>query len=202
MHSFIKKMLKKKNGNASVELACIFPIILLVIMFTVDRFMFYDGATSMTSVSNEVVRYVVTPVAASGTEGLKEAREAATTLLAGKDGRFASSGLGWAQDNVNDKGSYWVGCTSGNCDQLTIELGKMNTKGEFITTPLADKNNNTWCNGNYIKMTVKARKTSLMPSYRNFKNLLVNGNMGKFYHEYTYTVINRVETSNECIFKP
>lgn len=175
-----KKFLKDENGNESVQLAVLFPIILLIVGFITDRFIQYEGVTAVSSAANEAIRYAV--VAEDEKEAEKIVKE---TLI----DRMDSSALGWCSSTGNDSCTKW-----GTNIAQTDDLGTFdNNKKIQLLINIDEKG---WCNGSYMKLGVRAHKSSIFPSYESFQNLVRNG--GPIYHQHTYIVTARIESNIKC----
>lgn len=187
--NIIKNFKNDKKGDLAVELAVLFPVILLVIAFVVNQFMYYDGITSLTTIANEASRY------AAVADDETAANENVKTLLSGNDGRLASSKLGWC-DGVSS-------CQAWNQDTGTgfeLDVGAMKSgifNNDTSTATLPNGEKTEWCNGNYVKLTIEAHKTSLLPSFEQFRKT-ITGKPTAWHHTYKYTVISKIENSTKC----
>lgn len=179
IHS-IRNLLIEEEGNESVELAVLFPIILLVVGFIMDRFIQYEGVTAVSSAANEAIRYSV--VAENKSEAQKVIKETLTD-------RMASSALGWCSGADNNTCRKWGPQISVTDDTSTFQSNK-----GMQTLIKIDKKG--WCNGSYITLGVRAHKSSIFPSYESFRNLIKNG--GPIYHQHTYIVTARIESNKKC----
>lgn len=175
----MKDFMIEEDGNESVELAILFPIILLIVGFIIDRFIQYEGVTAISAAANEAIRYSVVA------EGPAEAESVIKETLAD---RLKSSKLGWCSGDNNA------------CTQWATSIKKVNDRGAFE----GNKSNQLyiridekgWCNGSYIEVGVRAHKSSILPSYESFMNLIRNG--GPIYHSHKYIVTARIESNTKC----
>ncbi len=174
----IKDFIYEEDGNESVEFAVIFPVLLLIIGFMIDRFIQYEGLTSLTAAANEAVRSAVV----AETEG-----EAAERIRETLEDRLATSGMGWCAGDENDTCASWDG-SSAVSDRSSFE-------GDNSSRLLISVDNG-WCSGSYITVGVRAHKSSLFPSFENFRHMMKSG--GPVYHTHTYIIKARVESKEKC----
>lgn len=186
MSSFIKILRKSihtfiKNEKASeaVEMAVLFPILLIMVGFIVDQFLSYDGRTSIAAAGNEAIRAAV--VEKTKEEGIEAAEEKLTQQM-------KSSKLAWCTSKSNRDCKAWGDSINKTDDKETFENDK--TKNFLF---LVDTG---WCDGGYLTLGVRAHKSSVFPSYESFKRLVSSG--GTIYHTHTYIITARVESSEEC----
>ena len=92
------QFLQNEEGDEAVEMAVLFPIILLIVGFIIDRFVQYEGVTAVSSAANEAIRYAVV-------EDNKSA--AIKTITETVSDRMESSGLGWCTGNGNNSCKKW-----------------------------------------------------------------------------------------------
>lgn len=172
-------MLFNEDGNEAIQMACLMPILLLVIAFIFDRFIVWEGTMYTAYAANEAIR------TAAVQSDIDKAKSAALDTLSE---RFESTGMGWctatdASDCVSWSDGATMSDSTENFDSTeSIRAAMSTTEG--------------WCNGSYLKLYVRAHKASLMPSYSTLRNLLKNG--GPIYHTHTYKVKARVESSTVC----
>lgn len=183
MRSNFKKIISEiifnEDGNEAVQMACLMPIILLVVAFMQDRFLIGEGAIYTSTAANEAIR------AAAVQKTDKDARKVALETLTD---RLQSTGMGWCSGgSVN--GCYQWGNGATIADNESSFNRKEETRAALYTTK-------GWCNGSYVILKVRAHKASLLPSYSTFRRLLKNG--GPIYHEHVYTVKARVESTTIC----
>lgn len=175
----IKEFILNEDGNESVEMAILFPIVLIIVGFIMDRFIQYEGVTAVSSAANEAIRYAI--VEKNNSDGKDVALE---TL---KD-RMQSSKLGWCKSNDNSTCKQWKSTVKQTSKRADFE--KDNSYQFLFTT---DKG---WCNGSYLTLGVRAHKSSIMPSYESFRQLITKG--GPIYHQHTYIITARVESNKKC----
>lgn len=176
----IIKFLKNEDGDEAVELAVLFPIILLIVGFIVDRFIQYEGVTAVSSAANEAIRYAVVA------ENPNEAEEIIKETL--KD-RMDSSKLGWCAGKENNSCNKW-----GTNITETNDINAFNANKKMQLS--IDIDEKGWCNGSYMKLGVRAHKSSIIPSYESFQNLIRQG--GPIYHQHSYVVTARIESNEKC----
>ena len=176
----VNEFLENEDGNESVELAVLFPIILLIVGFVMDRFIQYEGVTAVSSAANEAIRYSVVA------ENTKEATKVIQETLSD---RMKSSSLGWCTNKNNSSCRQWG--TSINSTNDEAKFKKDKTKQLLVKV---DKKG--WCNGSYITVGVRAHKSSIFPSYESFQRLIRKG--GPVYHQHTYIIKARVESNKKC----
>lgn len=179
----VKDFILQEDGNESVELAVLFPIILLIVGFIIDRFIQYEGVTAVSSAANEAIRYAV----------VAETREEANNIIKETlSDRMDSSKLGWCR----------LGYLGDNAPCMQWDFAGISTtndRDEFesnINRKLLITDSKGWCNGSYLTLGVRAHKASVFPSYESFRKLLTNG--GPIYHKHTYIVTARVESNKKC----
>lgn len=174
------EFIQNEDGNESVELAVLFPIILLIVGFIMDRFIQYEGVTAVSSAANEAIRYSV--VAENQSEAIKVVKDTLSD-------RTKSSGLGWCMGNDNNSCRQW-----GTSISQTSDIGTFNSNKKVQL--LVNVDSKGWCNGSYIKVGVRAHKSSIFPSYESFRQLIKSG--GPIYHQHTYIITARVESNKKC----
>ncbi|WP_286146330.1 TadE/TadG family type IV pilus assembly protein [Ileibacterium valens] len=177
--SRLKEFINDESGNEAVEFAVIFPVLLLLVGFMIDRFIQYEGLTSLTSAANEAIRSAV--VAETQDEAVVRIQE---TL----EDRLASSKMGWCDGKENLGCSYWSG-TGITTDRNVFEADP-NQK-------LLVSVDRGWCSGGYVTLGVRAHKTSLFPSFETFQHMLRSGS--PVYHSHTYIIRARVEAKEKCV---
>ena len=176
----VKQFIVSEDGDQAVQLAVLFPIILLIVGFIVDRFIQYEGVTAVSSAANEAIRYAVVA---------EDTREAEQVIIETLSDRMDSSSLGWCVGNENNSCSKW-----GTNISQTSDVGAFETnKNTQLLIHVDDKG---WCNGSYLQVGVRAHKSSIFPSYESFRHLVKSG--GPIYHQHTYMVTARVESNNKC----
>lgn len=177
----ILNFLKDEHGSESAEMAILLPIILLVVMFITDRFIQYEGLTTTTVAANEALRAAVVQTNES------DARETAQNTLID---RFSQNGVGWCSGNSNNS------CTTWNVSGKTtssVSTFKNNKGKNFLFAVNGD-----WCNGggdHYVTLGVRTHKSSLFPSYENFRSLMSGG---PIYHTHTYIIKALIESDTRC----
>ena len=173
------KRLASEDGSEAIEMACLMPLILLILAFTFDRFIIYEGTTSIAYAGNEAIRSTVIQ---------SSEEEAAQRGLEILSDRLGASHMGWCD------GPDLEACTSwDNGAIITSSVDSFKNNPQIRYAFATDKG---WCSGSYITLSVRAHKASLIPSYSTLRKLLTEG--GPVYHEYTYTVHARVESSKKC----
>ena len=180
---FIKKInhfIKDESGNEAVELAVLFPIILLIVGFILDRFIQYEGVTSVTSATNEAMRYAIVA------DGPSEAKDILSTTLGD---RFKASGLAWCTGNDSSSCDYWK-------NNINVTTNEESFKSNPKSNLLIEIDDKGWCLDSYITVGVRAHKASVFPSYESFQHLMKEG--GPIYHTHTYIITARIETNNVC----
>jgi len=178
--SSVKKFLMNEDGNESVEMAVLFPIILIIVGFIMDRFIQYEGVTAVSSAANEAIRYSV--VAENQSEATQVIKETITD-------RMDSSSLGWCNGNENNTCVKW-----GSGIRQTNDEGEFNSNKRMNLLIHVDEKG--WCNGSYIKVGLRAHKSSIFPSYESFRHLVKSG--GPIYHQHSYIVTARIESNTKC----
>lgn len=175
----IRNHIMNEDGNSSVEMAILFPIIILVVMYITDRFIIYEGLTATSITVNEAVRYAIVQDDKSDAESIvKETLE----------DRFANQKMGWCLGDDISRCQAWKAGTVTR-DQSAFESTQ--SANLFI-----DVSDDEWCYGHYVTVGVRAHKASLIPSYENFRRLLTEG--GPIFHTHKYTIKARIESSKEC----
>lgn len=177
---YIKEFIKNEEGNEAVQMAVLFPIILLIVGFIMDRFIQYEGVTAVSSAANEAIRYSV--VAENETEAIQIIEDTLSD-------RMDSSALGWCNGTDNNSCTSW-----GSAITMTDDKNVFNSNKSMRL--LVDVNEKGWCNGSYITVGVRAHKSSIMPSYESFKQLIQSG--GPIYHQHSYIITARVESNEKC----
>jgi len=178
----IVNFLKDEKGSESAEMAILLPIILLVVMFITDRFIQYEGLTTTTVAANEALRAAVVQTNA------EDAKQVAQDTLVN---RFNQSGIGWCSGNGNNSCATWT-VSSGKT--TTSKSAFKNDKGKnFLFAVDGD-----WCNGgsgHSVTLGVRTHKSSLFPSYENFRSLMSGG---PIYHTHTYIIKALIESDTRC----
>ena len=54
-----RRFWKDETGNQAVQMACLTPILLILIAFIFDRFIIYEGVTAVSYAGNEALRIAV-----------------------------------------------------------------------------------------------------------------------------------------------
>ncbi len=175
----IHRFIKGERASEAVEMAVLFPIILLLVGFIIDQFITYSGVNSITTVANEAIRYAV--VEESEEDSLKSVEETLTD-------RMKSSKLAWCTSDDTNSCVNWG-------DAISVT----ESREEFETD--SSKNllfyvENGWCDGGYITLGVRAHKSSVFPSFESFRRLITHG--GTLYHTHSYIITGRVETTKKC----
>ena len=185
--AFLKKLylhgshfLKDEDGSEAVELAVLFPVILMLVGFIIDRFIQYEGIDALSQAANEAIRTAI--VAENEDEAVQRIKETLTDRLDSLD-------MGWCTGTDNDSCKEW-GADDATVvsDQTAFETNQ--SAKLFVTT---DKG---WCNGSYLTLGVRAHKSSVFPSFETFRVALANG--GPVFHQHTYIIKARVETNTKC----
>lgn len=174
------QFLQNEDGDEAVEMAVLFPIILLIVGFIIDRFVQYEGVTAVSSAANEAIRYAVV-------EDNKSA--AIKTITETLSDRMESSGLGWCTGNGNNSCKKWK-------DNIRITDNVSTFKSNKNINLLVNVDNKGWCDGSYIRVGVRAHKSSIFPSYESFQNLVKKG--GPVFHQHSYIITARVESNRKC----
>lgn len=176
----IIRFLKGKRGDEAVQMAILFPILLLIIAFMTDRFIQYEGITATASSANEALRFAV--VAKSADEAFDIGRN---TL----EDRLTANKIGWCinPDDVQN-------CRSWSGSSYTKDVSKFNRKGASEQYLFSIDGDGEWCNGNNLTIGVRAHKSSLLPSFSNFRQLM----NGPVYHTHTYVIRARIESNKLC----
>jgi len=179
----LREFLFDERGNSAVEMAILFPIIMLVVMFITDRFILYEGLTATTTSVNEAIRYAIVQ---------DNADDARTIIEDTLEERLAAQHMGWCiGDNITQ-------CKAWEAN------GFERRENVFDATPTSNLyieiTNDEWCYGHYITVGVRAHKASLFPSYENFRRLFTDG--GPIFHTHKYTIKARIESSRECSDTP
>lgn len=175
----LKNIVFNEDGNEAIQMACLMPILLLVIAFIFDRFIVWEGTMYTAYAANEAIR------TAAVQSDVDKAKSAALETLSE---RFESTGMGW--------------CTAtdvSGCVDWSNGASMSDSTDKFDSTEsirAAMSTTNGWCNGSYLNLYVRAHKASLMPSYSSLRSLLKSG--GPVYHTHTYKVKARVESSTVC----
>lgn len=182
MVTLIYNFFKDESGSESAEMAILLPIILLVVMFITDRFIQYEGLTTTTVASNEALRAAIVQTNST------DAQEVAKSTLVD---RFNQSGVGWCSGESNSGCATW-NVTSGTTttNQSTF---KNNKNKNFLFSVQGD-----WCNGgsgHSVTLGVRTHKSSLFPSYENFRSLMSGG---PIYHTHTYIIKALIESDTRC----
>ena len=168
-----------ESGNSSVEMAILFPIIMLVVMFITDRFIVYEGLTATTTSVNEAIRYAIVQ---------DDADDARTIVEDTLEERFAEQKMGWCLGDDVSKCKPWK--ANG------IERRRQSFESSKNSNLYIEVSDDEWCYGHYITVGVRAHKASLFPSYENFRRLLTEG--GPIFHTHKYVIKARIESSKEC----
>lgn len=130
MHSNFKKIISEiifnEDGNEAVQMACLMPIILLVVAFMQDRFLIGEGAIYTSTAANEAIR------AAAVQKTDKDARKVALETLTD---RLQSTGMGWCSGgSVN--GCYQWGNGATIADNESSFNRKEETRAALYTTKI------------------------------------------------------------------
>lgn len=172
-------MWKNEGGNEAIEMACLMPILLLVIAFIFDRFIIWEGTMYTAYAGNEAIR------AAAVQSDFKKAESTALDTLSE---RFESTGMGWC--TAKDVGTCIDWSNGASMSDATDKFdGNKSIRAAMSTSK-------GWCNGSYLNLYVRAHKASLLPSYSTLRHLLKDG--APIYHEHVYKVKARVESSTMC----
>lgn len=172
--------MKEENGDESVQMVILLPIILFVVMFIMDVFIQYEGLTCTTVSTNEALRMGVVQ------EGKEDAKNEIVSVL---EDRFSAQAMGWCATDDVSRCIEWK--ASGGITE-NVETFNHNSNMKL----LVDVSNNNWCNGNYLTVGVRVHKASLLPSYSNFRRLITQG--GPIYHTHKYIIKGRIESENLC----
>lgn len=175
----VLRFIKEEDGNEAVEMAVLFPIILLIVGFIIDRFIQYEGLTALSTAANEAIRSAV--VAENEDEAVHRIEETLSD-------RLKTSDMGWCAGNDNSSCHEWGDEITVVKDRSAFESG--------TTSKLLVVTDKGWCNGSYITVGVRAHKSSVFPSYESFRTLLSSG--GPIYHQHTYIITARVEAKDKC----
>lgn len=175
----IRTFIKGERASEAVEMAVLFPILLLMVGFIIDQFITYDGKISIAAAGNEAIRAAV--VEDSKEEGLKTAKETLSNTL-------KASQMGWCTSKKSDSCVQW----SENIETTDNKSSFDNDDSKNLMF-LVDKG---WCSGGYLTLEVRAHKSSLFPSFESFRKMATKG--GKVYHTHTYMITARIESNEVC----
>lgn len=167
-----------ESGAESTEMAILLPIVLLLVAFIVDRFLWYEGQSTVVIAANEALRAAIIQ------ESPSEARAVARQYL---EDRFS-----------RDAGK--MGICSGNEVGCTAWKGK---NSQFFKLTVVDNNGrpvsnerNAWDSRKktHVQLYVRAHKASLLPSFKRFRTAFADARSRRtIYHDHTYTIKARVE---------
>lgn len=176
----IYRFLKGKRGDAAIQMAILFPILLLVIAFMTDRFIQYEGITATASSANEALRFAIV----AKTED--EAFDIGKNTL---EDRLTANKIGWCinPDDVSN-------CRTWSGSSYTKDINKFKRSGAMEQYLFSIDGDGEWCNGNNLTLGVRAHKSSLLPSFSNFRQLM----NGPVYHTHTYVITARIESNKLC----
>lgn len=174
----LKQFWKDESGNEAIEFAILFPVILFLVGFMIDRFIQYEGLTALSAATNEAVRYAITA------ETESDAYARIEEILGD---RLESSNMGWCSGSGNDC-VEWKDAGQSRAVSRTSFDSSPDTQWTAYTS-------DGWCNGSYITVGVRAHKSSLFPSFETFRKMLSGG---PIYHTHTYVVTARVEAKDKC----
>ena len=175
----LRRFIKGEKASEAVEMAILFPIILLMVGFIIDQFITYSGVNSITTVANEAIRYAV--VEESQEDALKSVKETLTD-------RMKSSKLAWRTSDDTRSCVDWGDAISVTDNREDFE--KDSSKNLLFSVETG------WCDGGYITLGVRAHKSSVFPSYESLRRLITNG--GTLYHTHEYVITGRVESTKTC----
>lgn len=174
------QFLKNDEGNYSVELSILFPIIVLIAMFFVDNNLYYDGLIMTATSTNEALRYAITA---------NNEDEAASVIKETLSNRLQQAKVGWCTSEGTAHCSQYK-----NAIRMTNNISAFNSNESYNL--LVHVDDAGWCNGSYITVGVRSHKASLIPSFSTFRRVISRG--GSIYHQYTYTFKARVESNIKC----
>lgn len=175
----VRTFIKGERASEAVEMVILFPIILLLVGFIVDQFITYNGVNSITTVTNEAIRYAM--VEESEEDALNAVKETLTD-------RMKTSKLAWCTSNNTRNCVDWGDAISETDSRNDFESD--NSKNLLFSVE------NGWCDGGYITLGVRAHKSSVFPSYESFRRLITHG--GTLYHTHSYIITARVESTKKC----
>ena len=75
----VRKFIKGDRASEAIEMAVLFPILLLMVGFIIDQFITYEAVTSITVAANEAIRVAV--VEDTEEDGLEQAKERLNATL-------------------------------------------------------------------------------------------------------------------------
>lgn len=174
----IQKFIKGDRASEAIEMAVLFPILLLMVGFIIDQFITYEAVTSITVAANEAIRVAV--VEDTEEDGLEQAKERLNATL-------KASKLGWCTGTTNDGCGSWKDHINQTEDADTFDTDK--------NTNLLWKVETGWCDGGYVTLGVRAHKSSLFPAFKSFSQL---SNRGTIFHVHSYVITARVESNEDC----
>ena len=174
-----RTFIKGERASEAVEMAVMFPILLLMVGFIIDQFITYDGKTSIVAAGNEAIRAAV--IEETKEDGLKAAEEKLSQTL-------KASKLAWCTSKNTSSCTQWSENIETTDNKNTFE--KDDSKNLMF---LVDKG---WCSGGYLTLAVRAHKSSLFPSFESFRKLATRG--GAVYHTHTYMITARIESNEVC----
>lgn len=175
----IHRFIKGERASEAVELAVLFPILLLLVGFIMDQFISYDGKTSIAAAGNEAIRAAV--VEESKDDAIKTAKEKLTE-------QTKSSKLAWCTSSSTKSCVAWGDSIHMTDNKDDFESDKSKNMLFMVDTG--------WCDGGYVTLGVRAHKSSVFPSYESFRRMVSNGN--GIFHTHTYIITARVESSETC----
>lgn len=176
----IKQLIKGKRGDEAVQMAILFPILLLIIAFMTDRFILYEGLTATSSSANEAIRFAVVA---------KNEDEAFTIGKDTLENRLSANKIGWCISQEDA-----AGCRNWSGSGYTKDVDKFKRTNSTEQYLFSIDGDGSWCNGNNLTLGVRAHKASLLPSFSNFRQMLG----GPIYHTHTYVVTARIESNKLC----
>lgn len=167
-----------ESGAESTEMAILLPIVLLLVAFIVDRFLWYEGQSTVVIAANEALRAAIIQ------ESPSEARAVARQYL---EDRFSRDAGKMGICSGND-----VGCTawSGKSSQF-FKLTVVDNNGRPVSNE-----RNAWDSRKktHVQLYVRAHKASLLPSFKRFRTAFASARRSRtIYHDHTYTIKARVE---------
>ena len=153
----IQKFIKGDRASEAIEMAVLFPILLLMVGFII------------TVAANEAIRVAV--VEDTEEDGLEQAKERLNATL-------KASKLGWCTGITNDGCGSWKDHINQTEDADTFDTDK--------NTNLLWKVETGWCDGGYVTLGVRAHKSSLFPAFKSFSQLSNRGTIFHV-HSYVIT---------------
>lgn len=178
IYNKLKQLHKDESGSAVVEMATMFPVILIVAMFLVDNNIKYAAKITTASSTSEALRFAIT-------EDSKDT--AVNTIKNTLTERFQQQNLGWCSGKNISSCKEW-----GSSIRVTDNLSTFqNNKNYNLYIQVDDKG---WCSGSYVTVAVRTHKASALPVYESYRSIVEGG---RNYQIHTYGPIKARIQSNE-----